>query len=481
LLETETAVAGGGVAGFFAAVNAAKSGCDTVLTERFGSIGGNMGAPGMMIAGDTRIRPLTEIFWDKRFYGNVNTVVEFLSRVKQRLRRSVLSYPELSQLFSRVASGMCADYGVKLLLSCGAGAPIMDGNRVMGYFVETSDGRKAVLSRCVIDTTGDASVAAAGGAPCIRRQSVDAVTSPNMHRIYMDREYKYWNDGGIYYGINGIRYDEYIAWYTDENIFLSAEEEKWKEDNLTIWMSRNWKPPIIPILRAGWESGEFTVLKTVRPKLHVHFDHWFERLGPELIGGRAQVFGEYEPHLPRDRNLAENELRNHIADGIEFFRTHIPGWKNARLLFQAPFLGSRGGRHILGKKVLSPADMYAGRKDDHTVFVCGTEIHRGGHITGFDVPYEIMLPREINGIIVAGRGASYLRRGHDPSIRARPNMMILGAAAGIAAGLSCGTGKLPGDIDTVQLQKRLHEDGFYLGEPERLQELGLLEREGSNS
>jgi hypothetical protein len=125
--------------------------------------------------------------------------------------------------------------------------------------------------------------------------------------------------------------------------------------------------------------------------------------------------------------------------------------------------------------------MYAGRKDDHTVFVCGTEIHRGGHITGFDVPYEIMLPREINGIIVAGRGASYLRRGHDPSIRARPNMMILGAAAGIAAGLSCGTGKLPGDIDTVQLQKRLHEDGFYLGEPERLQELGLLEREGSNS
>ena len=48
--DVDVVVAGGGVAGVFAAIAAARNGADTLLVERFGSVGGNIG-PGMIVGG----------------------------------------------------------------------------------------------------------------------------------------------------------------------------------------------------------------------------------------------------------------------------------------------------------------------------------------------------------------------------------------------------------------------------------------------
>jgi len=49
-MEADVVVAGAGVAGVFAALAAARAGAKTVLVDRFGQVGGNIG-PGMILGG----------------------------------------------------------------------------------------------------------------------------------------------------------------------------------------------------------------------------------------------------------------------------------------------------------------------------------------------------------------------------------------------------------------------------------------------
>ncbi len=99
----------------------------------------------------------------------------------------------------------------------------------------------------------------------------------------------------------------------------------------------------------------------------------------------------------------------------------------------------------------------------------------GGDASGFDVPYGITLPKGIEGLLVCGRGAAYLRRGHDPTgMRARPSMMVFGQAVGTAAAIAAIDGMRPRNVDIKKVQRRLVEDGIFLGDDARLGELRLL-------
>jgi hypothetical protein len=103
----------------------------------------------------------------------------------------------------------------------------------------------------------------------------------------------------------------------------------------------------------------------------------------------------------------------------------------------------------------------------------GQESH-GGEPSGFDVPYRAVLPKNVDGLLVCGRGVAYLRRGHDPcAMRARPAMMVLGQAVGTAAAIAALDNSAPKSVDIKKVQRRLVSDGIYLGDEERLQELGL--------
>ncbi|MDE7407160.1 MAG: FAD-dependent oxidoreductase, partial [Muribaculaceae bacterium] len=53
---------------------------------------------------------------------------------------------------------MIADSGVKMLYHCQAADAIMDGDTIRGIFIESKNGRQAVLAKVVIDCTGDGDV-----------------------------------------------------------------------------------------------------------------------------------------------------------------------------------------------------------------------------------------------------------------------------------------------------------------------------------
>ncbi len=113
---------------------------------------------------------------------------------------------------------------------------------------------------------------------------------------------------------------------------------------------------------------------------------------------------------------------------------------------------------------------------DDVLFV---NVHEGrpphaGAVEGCDVPYRCLLPRGVDNLLVVGRGAAYVRRGHDPTgMRARPLVMVLGQAAGVAATLAIESNTTVKGVERRELQRLLLTDGFHLGHADRLRELGL--------
>jgi hypothetical protein len=237
---------------------------------------------------------------------------------------------------------------------------------------------------------------------------------------------------------------------------------------------------MVPTLQEGWESGQYRVEREIRPNVHVALNNWFSisMARPGHVGGRAGIFGDYDTGNWEDVSMMEKEVRSIVYDGITFFRKKkVPGFENAYLLSISPFLGARGGPFIDGEHVMTPQEARAGFRSPDALYVSrlGHMPHLGdpAPAEGFDMPYAMVLPKAVEGLFVTGRGAAFVRRGHDPSFRERSNMMALGQAVGIAAALCAATGATPRSLDRKALQSALLAAGYYLGDEKRLTQLGL--------
>ena len=82
-------------------------------------------------------------------------------------------------------------------------------------------------------------------------------------------------------------------------------------------------------------------------------------------------------------------------------------------------------------------------------------------IPSFSVPYGVMIPEEIKGLIVAEKSIS-VSHVVNGATRLQPVVMALGQAAGAAASLSVQQQQNPGDISVSQLQQALLNAGCWL-------------------
>lgn len=84
--------------------------------------------------------------------------------------------------------------------------------------------------------------------------------------------------------------------------------------------------------------------------------------------------------------------------------------------------------------------------------------------TYYQIPFRTMLPRGIEGLLVAGRCASASHDAH-ASMRVAATCMALGEAAGVAAAFASSRQATLREIDIGAIQKRLVEQGAFLGAP----------------
>ncbi len=459
--QVDVLVVGSGIAGSTAAVTAAREGARTMVVDRFGRPGGNMG-PGL-IAG----APNLELPESMAKTGMPGIPGELVRRCEEYCNAPLLNhYFRDSQVISYVWLKMMQESGVELMFNTYAADPIMEENKVTGLLVENKSGTQAIKAKITIDATGDADVAFRSGAPVDNGSSL-------FH-------------AGIYFAIGNVNREKYEKLFFPKD--LKTEHLNWAEQIMGRlpgqWFFPNLKP-LIPYYKKAWQAGDYKFIRRIDNRWSILCDHGIfrsisgEQYVPDpfrkgrygIVGAMVGVWG------PRDKqnvetsgsaslmNKLEVSSRIFIFETSQFLRKYVPGFEESYLHFVAPYFHARGGRSIVSEYSLTTKDMEGDQRQHDVIF------HISKWKRTFDFPYRQLLPKKIESLLAAGRSAII----QPPVTRVRWMVFLMGQAAGAAAALAAKKGVVPRKLDVKELQSLLyHNYQVPLGDKERLRELGLI-------
>ncbi len=157
-----------------------------------------------------------------------------------------------------------------------------------------------------------------------------------------------------------------------------------------------------------------------------------------------------------------------------------PFTEETRILNIAPLLGVRQGRQIVGEYQLTLADEILGSRFDDAVSF--TEAHYDNHADdyenesdqatlwvwalanwkktiGCEVPYRCLLPKCVDGLLIASRALSVTYDAH-ASLRMQKDIQRIGEVAALAAVQAINEGVGPRDINIEKLKSMLRASGI---------------------
>ena len=154
--------------------------------------------------------------------------------------------------------------------------------------------------------------------------------------------------------------------------------------------------------------------------------------------------------------------------------------EDTRILYLAPLLGVRQGRQILGEYQLTLADLVAGRRFEDAISFAEAHYDNHGYDyeneseqsafwvwvlgnwktkIGCEVPYRCLLPRKVDGLLVASRALSLSYDAH-ACFRMQRDLQRIGEVAALAAVQAIGDGVSPREIEVTRLQATLKGMGL---------------------
>lgn len=144
-----------------------------------------------------------------------------------------------------------------------------------------------------------------------------------------------------------------------------------------------------------------------------------------------------------------------------------PGLEGAKIAETPVMLGVRQTRFIDGDYQLTGEDAIEGRRFEDVIAISSCPIisyygkRRYLAHEGYDIPYRCLLPKKVEGLLVAGRCISSDQRAYE-SHRAMLPMMAIGQAGGTAAALSSIEGTTPRLLPVARLQRVLESQNAVL-------------------
>ena len=460
--KVDVLVVGAGIAGCNAAIAAARAGAKTMLIDRFGSLGGNMG-PGMIGGGGIDVELPVSL--------QINTpglLGEFLSRCKQHCDTVFLQhYFRDSAVISYVWLKMMEEENVELMLNVYSADPIMEGDDIKGLTVETKSGSLAIMAKVVIDATGDADVAYRAGAPIYEGQSSF--------------------EAGIYFALGHVDVER----FNTQVLFKDPTEEvkEWARDIDPLLGQRyhcGTVKYLLPYQKKAWEAGDYKFIETLPEYGNVriivdhgifnsvcnHVPNPISQDKHQLIGAMAGVYGVENGMVSGDVFLMtqlEIACRKYIFRTSEFLRKWVPGFEQSYLHIISPYFHARGGRSMISEYACTRKDTKEDTEKDDVIFRYYNFPYSN---KDFDFPYRQLLPQKIGNLLAAGRSAII----QGPCFRIRWMVFMMGNAAGAAAALSVKNNVTPKELDVRELQNLLYKEyRMPFGDETRLRELGLME------
>ena len=172
--------------------------------------------------------------------------------------------------------------------------------------------------------------------------------------------------------------------------------------------------------------------------------------------------------MPMKANI---ECRRRVLAHWHYNQTNFKEYQQYRITWIAPILGLREERRIAGRYILTEHDLRDGLTRqkhpdiiaiaDHAMDIHGVKKSSGRNCSEvkepYGIPYRCLLPRGVNNLMVACRGASFSSIAAS-SCRLSRTMMQLGQAAGTAAFIAKNMGlplsEIPGEKLRTELRKQ---------------------------
>jgi hypothetical protein len=173
-------------------------------------------------------------------------------------------------------------------------------------------------------------------------------------------------------------------------------------------------------------------------------------MGPRLSG--------YSALDPADQTLVEVRSHRLMAEHLDFYRAHAPGFENAYLMLSAPQLGVRHSRRLAGVKKVTRAQWPTAMVHDDEIGVTPSLSPKFPNIS---IPYGSLVPEALDGLLACGRHLSCDPNSHS-FLREIPQCWVTGQAAGAAAAIAANRGCAPRAVDIGELQDALGAQGAFL-------------------
>jgi len=424
--EVDVLVAGGGYAGFAAAMAAARNGANTLLVEQQSALGGLV-TMGYVALTFSYIEGIAYELFDNL-------------RAENALKGRFVD-PEKTKC---VLEQMLIKEGATILFNTTVVNSVVEDDVIKGVIVHNKSGRQAILAKRVIDASGDGDVAASAGVPF--ESGFPELNNYNQATSLVCR-------------IGNVNMEEYrktpslaILWLESIKKAVSAGEFPYMVDKRVNW--------VVVVPGRDPRHQELCIC-------YAHSRNCRNLDAEDLT-----------------RQLIEQRQQNLWT--MDFCRKYLPGFQNAWLIDTAPMLGVRDSRRIMCEYKVTVDDLLECRKFEDAIMrgMHALDAHHPtevGHIKHVirkdadgndekryvnpgqwrEIPYRALVPLKVDNILVAGRNfsADFMAQSGNRLVMECFNM---GQAAGTAAALSIQGDVTPRALDAQKLRKRLVEMGVNL-------------------
>jgi hypothetical protein len=175
---------------------------------------------------------------------------------------------------------------------------------------------------------------------------------------------------------------------------------------------------------------------------------WLSTPLPGVVWCNCPHMTGYDAMKVEDQTRADFEGRKRIYALVEFVRANMRGFEKCFVIDVAPQLGVRQTRLLEGEYVVTKDDV------NNRVHFADT-VARG---RDYYTPYRAMLPKEVEGLLVAGRHYSATESAQKLS-REIPPCMSMGQSAGVAAALSLSANVPLSQVDPAAICARVRAQG----------------------
>jgi hypothetical protein len=415
-------VVGSGSAGSTAAIAAARVGARTLLVERMGFLGGISTA-----VLDTFYAFYTPGAAPRRVVGGIAWEAATLLAAEGAAFERPNTYGAGTgitydpEVLKRTWEALALQAGVDVLLHTWATGVELDADRrVRALTLFNKGGASRVEATVVVDASGDADVAAWAGVPFD-----DPATNGQVQSL------------STVFRMAGVDVEQAEAF-----------------GKAALWAR----------MREASESGAYQL-----PRIE---GSWHRTPQPGVVMALMTRVPRVDATDPVQLTRAEIEGRRQAWEYARFLREQVPGFEQAVMVSTSPAIGVRESRRVYGRYRLTAEDVLAGCRFDDEIALCGAPIedHHAGADTRwryvpdggvYGIPYRCLLPRDVEGLLVAGRCFSATHDAH-ASARSMGTCMVMGQAAGTAAALAAAGSNVPGDLPATRLRACLKEHGVVL-------------------